>query len=522
MNECLQGIKKEIAEIKFLIHDLRVESFINEIIHFHVTVDTDLEIYSIDQAQAIHGDDLKELKALAVQQRKAFQNYCNAVSNLSPDETVLAAGKKYIETVQGICELILDPRWGRAGKVLSFLPENSRSVRSHLRYMNCIRWICGVHARIRHFTEEKYNKDMYEEFDVSQEIEDFVRNVIYGYVEEKSGAKVQIQLDRLDPAVVGGNRHRFRRMFFNLVMNAVDAMTQKTVGVLNINTTLENGSLVLRVSDNGSGMSREKVRQLLEEQKSLDGELHSLGFVFVRQTIEQFKGELSIDSEVGRGTTVTVSLPHLAGVDPGPQHPSDCEDFDLLHVLDDVRLKGRTAYAKKLANTDHQRQTACGELVYADYVVSDGQPPGSIFAMGVTKENTIDFFTHRPYERDWNITHEDLSPMLFEATFRGRLEEDDGNKTPVLILKAPLNVREYFEFREVAEADRNTDGYVKMVHDEYIRIARKLVDTGIPADLEVHVTDLPKFFPHYEELLKEDPFPLTVLADQKLTAEKSE
>jgi hypothetical protein len=112
--------------------------------------------------------------------------------------------------------------------------------------------------------------------------------------------------------------------------------------------------------------------------------------------------------------------------------------------------------------------------------------------------------------------------MLFEATFRGRLEEDDGNKTPVLILKAPLNVREYFEFREVAEADRNTDGYVEMVHDEYIRIARKLVDTGIPADLEVRVTDLPKFFPHYEELLKEDPFPLTVLADQKLTAEKSE
>jgi hypothetical protein len=388
--------------------------------------------------------------------------------------------------------------------------------------MNCIRWICGVHARIQHFAEEKYNKDIYEEFDVSQEIDDFVRNVIYGYVEEKSGAKVQIQLERLDPAVVGGNRYRFRRMFFNLVMNAVDAMKQKTVGVLNINTTVEDGSLILRVSDNGTGMSRDKVRQLLEEQKSLDGELHSLGFVFVRQTIDQFKGKISLDSEVGRGTTVTVTLPRLEGVEPGPVRPSDCEDFDLLHVLDDVRLKGRTAYAKKLVNADDQRQTACGELVYADYMVSDGRPAGGIFAMGVTKEDTIDFFTHRPYERDWNITHEDLTPMLFEATIRGRLEEDDEIKTPVLILKAPLNVREYFEFREIAEADRNADGYVEMVHDEYIRIARKLVETGIPADTKVRVTDLPKFFPQHEELLKEDPFPLTVLADQKLTKEKSE
>ena len=46
-----EGIKRDVAEIKFLIHDLRVERFINEIIHFHVTVNTDLEIYSLEQAQ---------------------------------------------------------------------------------------------------------------------------------------------------------------------------------------------------------------------------------------------------------------------------------------------------------------------------------------------------------------------------------------------------------------------------------------------------------------------------------------
>lgn len=520
MNERLNGIKKEIVEIKFLIHDLRVESFINEIIHFHVTVDTDLEIYNVDQAQAIHGDDLKELKTQAVKQRKAFQDYCNAVSSLSPDEAVLTAGKAYVETVHAICELILDPRWGRAAKVLTFLPENSRSVRSHLHYMNCIRWICGVEARIQHFFEETYDKEIFEHFDVSQEIDDYVRNVIYGYVEEKSSAKVHIQLDRLDPAVVGGNRYRFRRMFFNLVMNSVDAMKDKTVGILNISAAIENDRIVLRVSDNGSGMAPEKIKQLLEEQKSLDGELHSLGFVFVRQTIEQFKGELTLDSEVGRGTTVTISLPLQVGVEPAPTRPSDCEDVDLLHDLDDVRLKGRTAYAKKTAGAEGDRHISCGELIYADFFVSDGQPPGGIFAMGITEEGKVDFFTHRPYEQDWNISHEDLSPMLFEATIRGRLEEDE--KEPVLILKAPLNVKEYFEFREVPETNRNADLYVQMVHDEYIRIARKLTDTGFPADFEVRVTDLHKFFPDQEELLKADPFPLTVLADQKLTTEMNE
>ena len=112
-----------------------MEGFINEIIHFHVTVDTDLEIRDIDQAQIIHGEDLQELKSKAVSQRKTFEKYCNAVQNFSPDETILAAGRKYVDTIYDICELILNPRWGRADQVISFLPKESHSSRSYPHYM---------------------------------------------------------------------------------------------------------------------------------------------------------------------------------------------------------------------------------------------------------------------------------------------------------------------------------------------------------------------------------------------------
>ncbi|HUV12828.1 MAG TPA: hypothetical protein VMY18_04235, partial [Acidobacteriota bacterium] len=60
MADYKQGLKREVAEIKFLIHDLRLGRFINEVIHFHVTLNTDLEIYGIDQAQVLHGEDLSE------------------------------------------------------------------------------------------------------------------------------------------------------------------------------------------------------------------------------------------------------------------------------------------------------------------------------------------------------------------------------------------------------------------------------------------------------------------------------
>jgi len=518
MIEDLEGIKKDVAEIKFLIHDLRVESFINEVIHYHVTVNTDLEVHNISEAQAIHAEDVQELRTQALNQRNKLQEYSTAVKSFSPDKKILALGMDYIDTVYGLCELILDPRWGRSRQVLSFLPPDSRSRRSHSHYLNCIRWICAVHARIQHFRNEKSTEDLSPQFDIAAEIQDFVRHVIRGYVAEKSGARVEIQVDRTDSAVLKGNLYRFRRMFFNLVMNAVDAMKDRKVGILNITATVEGDQVALRVRDNGSGMPEAKIQQLLTDRRSLDGEIHSLGFVFVRQTIADFSGELSIESEAGKGTTITILLPYMKGVTGVPSRPPECEKLELLRDFEDVRSDGKAAWAKKSEASPDDRNATCGEIIFADYKISEAPFPGSIFAIGVTEDGTIDFFTHRPYEREWNITHEDLSPMLFEAAVRGRLEEDE-DKVPVLILKAPISAREYFDLREVAEADRSADRFVAMVHDEYVRIARKLIDTGLPTEIGVHLTDVQKFFQDSTELLETEPFPLDLLAKQRLTSE---
>jgi len=138
--------------------------------------------------------------------------------------------------------------------------------------------------------------------------------------------------------------------------------------------------------------------------------------------------------------------------------------------------------------------------------------------MAVTDDDKVDYFTHRPYERLWGITHEDLSPMFFQATVRGRLEEDE-EKRPVLILKAPQNVREYFDFKELPEGERGAGTYNRMVHDEYIRIARKLIASGMDPGMGVLLTDIPKLFPGCAALLEREPVELQVLADQRLTGE---
>ncbi len=513
MPDYKQGIKKDVSEIKFLIHDLRVERFIDEVIHFHVGLDTDLQLYGIVDPLVITGDDLRKLRTRAVSLRLAFESYSESVKGFAAPETVLSVANEYVRSIHDLCELILHPMWSHIDAALTVLPDVSRSVRSRSHYRNVVRWLCGVYYRIEHFWAEQRDEEVYEVFDLGADVEDYVRNVVHGWVTEQSAARVELQLGRLDPAVLGGNRHRFRRMYFNLIMNAVDAMQGKKVGVLHIENVRDDGHVNLSVRDDGAGMTSERIHQLLTDKESLDGELHSLGFVFVRQTVEQFKATLSIESEPGVGTTTTVRVPVLEGVELPPRKHSLCEDYNLPRPGDSI--DDETAAQPRPAPVSDEKGGTCGHVIYSDYKQSQSEFPGCIFAMAVSEEDRLEMLTHKPYERLWNMGHEDLSPMFFEATIRGRLEEDEDHQLN-LIFKAPQNIREYFEFKEIPDDRRTTGEYTRMVHDELIRIARRLIATGMPETVNVEVATWSKFFPDTEE---PQACPLATLAGLPLSTE---
>ncbi len=532
-----EGVKRDVAEIKFLIHDLRVEGFFNEILHYHVTLNTDLEIYNLEQAQLLHEADVQELKSKLGAARRAFQDYSNAVKSFSPDRTVLLLGRRYVDTVHQTLHLILSPLWGRSDQVLSFLPEEARSVRSRRHYRNCISWLYGVHLRISAFREESNDASVREEFDIAEDLRDFTQDVVSGYVVEKSEARVELHLERMEPAVIAGRRPRFRRMYFNLVMNAVDAMSGRKAGTVHVSTVVEGDRVALRVRDDGLGVSPEKIRQLLADRRTLDGEVHSLGFVFVRQTVAEFGGELAIDSAMGKGTTITLLLPYLKGkvLPPDPSYrekyrlpekyrslPTDPDTARALSVNAAAATAAVTMPAPPQAapaGVDSDEKRACGRLLFESYQKSRAQFPGCIFAIAVTEDDRVEMFTHKPYEREWNISHEDLSPMYFQATYRGRIEEDE-LKRPVVILKPPQSMEEYFDFKQVQEADRGLERFTRMVRDEGIRAARKLIATGLDPRIPVLLSSGSRFFAA-AELRGAKPFALELLARQRLSTEAS-
>ena len=398
-----------------------------------------------------------------------------------------------------------------------------------------------MHLRIAAFREESNTPGLLEEFDIADDLRDFTQDVVRGYVVEKSEARVELLLERMDSAVIAGRRPRFRRMYFNLVMNAVDAMRGRKAGAVRVSTVVEGERVALHVCDDGVGMPAEKIEQLLAERHTLDGDLHSLGFVFVRQTVAEFGGELSIDSALDDGTTITLRLPYLKGKVVRPD-PSYWSKYRLPEKYRTVPMERDPARASSARAATSSAATAArapapatkpepsagggktearvfGVILFEAYRKSRAQFPGCIFAMAVTEDDRVEMFTHKPYERDFNISHEDLSPMYYQATYRGRIEEDE-IKAPVVILKPPQSASEYFDFKEVAETDRGPERFTRMVRDEGVRIARKLVATGLDPQIQVHLGSAQQFFPATPQFHGTASFPLELLARQRLSAEE--
>jgi len=113
--------------------------------------------------------------------------------------------------------------------------------------------------------------------------------------------------------MVCANRERLEQIIVNLVGNAVDALDEAKPACKELRVTLRADAerVACAVTDNGSGMTpevKEKLFQMYFTTKA-PGKGSGLGLSVVRNIVESFGGSLSVESEVGEGTTVCFELP---------------------------------------------------------------------------------------------------------------------------------------------------------------------------------------------------------------------
>ncbi len=101
------------------------------------------------------------------------------------------------------------------------------------------------------------------------------------------------------------------QVLLNLYLNAVEAMDQG--GRLSVSLSGEEGPARVKivVSDTGAGINKEDLEHVFDPYFTTKQTGTGLGLAIVHKIIEAHGGEVRVDSDVGRGTTVTLLLPTL-------------------------------------------------------------------------------------------------------------------------------------------------------------------------------------------------------------------
>jgi putative PEP-CTERM system histidine kinase len=124
----------------------------------------------------------------------------------------------------------------------------------------------------------------------------------------KAGNQSPIELDLTVGVTTVGHEDRLEHVIGHLVQNAIDATADG--GRVSVRVHRNDGAAIVEVADTGIGMSREFLRERLFKpfQTTKPGGM-GIGVYESSQYVAGLGGEVTIDSEPGRGTRVRVRLP---------------------------------------------------------------------------------------------------------------------------------------------------------------------------------------------------------------------
>lgn len=149
--------------------------------------------------------------------------------------------------------------------------------------------------------------------DVDFTIDELVKRVDILMKHELKNALItlntQINVDR--NTTLDGDVNSLVQVVNNLISNAIQAYQGKTGEKINFAINMNNRNLIITVQDFGSGMSKEVQEKLFKEMITTKGKNGSgLGLFMSYSTIKSnFKGDLSFETEEGKGTTFTIKIP---------------------------------------------------------------------------------------------------------------------------------------------------------------------------------------------------------------------
>ncbi|NOY24445.1 MAG: PAS domain S-box protein [Oligoflexia bacterium] len=208
------------------------------------------------------------------------------------------------------------------------------------------------------------------------------------YHEIRHRARLVKDFGKIPP--VAGSDGRLGQVFLNLLINAAQAIPEGAVdhNEIRVRTFVEDGAVVIEVSDSGGGIRPEDRDRLFDAFFTTKpvGQGTGLGLAICRQIIQTHGGSIQVHSKLGQGSTFRVVLPAVVQAEappsPSVEAAEDPEDAVAtprrarILVIDDEPMIGRLT--KRMLGSDHDVQTVDGAREALDRIDS-GQVYDVIF-----------------------------------------------------------------------------------------------------------------------------------------------
>ncbi|WP_442597964.1 ATP-binding protein [Neobacillus sp. D3-1R] len=139
-------------------------------------------------------------------------------------------------------------------------------------------------------------------------IQDILREVITLLESQATLKNIRISMDLAKNQLsVWGVKNQIKQVFINLIKNGMDAMEES--GVIHTSIHQDNQDVVIEISDQGSGIPKEKLSQLGQPFYSTKEKGTGLGLMVTYQIVENHQGVIIVKSELNVGTTFIIRLP---------------------------------------------------------------------------------------------------------------------------------------------------------------------------------------------------------------------
>ena len=133
---------------------------------------------------------------------------------------------------------------------------------------------------------------------------------------EHTGGKIYTEIEAVDSAIYVDEVH-FQNAITNLMDNAVKYRKPDEPVDIHLRTWNEGEKLCFSIADNGLGIKRENVKKIFDKfYRVHTGNVHDvkgfgLGLAYVKKIINLHDGDIKCESELGKGTKFTITLPSL-------------------------------------------------------------------------------------------------------------------------------------------------------------------------------------------------------------------